>query len=313
MYKANEWEIFYSEISNNRCQFLAYNSLSEEFYHIDEVDKSLIYYTDKEGNKSEPILVSDDIISRILLTNENFEYEGFPWDDDDEPEYESSKELIPKELIHKAIRCEISFKEIGNIRLSELDIENDDYFNYNAYINTIHRFMHDEIGTQEYIDWAVVCLMALQSNSFEEHSELSKIYDSLALSFDGHAFCDFDKDTKKVDCRRMISEIKEANHIIQNIHCKKDTPFYNNDGVIVYTLFDHCNQDNIYFKICVIDEMHHKFRIGYAINPDFLETINYSSISKFDFDNLTNKYYEYIEDETIDFSKYIAKIERIYW
>ena len=313
MYKASEWEIFYSKTDNKSCDFLAYNTFSEEFYHLENVDISSIYYTDKEGNESTPMLVSNDILERLLSTNEGSTYCGFPWTYDKGTLYKRSKELISKELVHKAIKCEIPFEQISEIRISNLDMECDNYFDFDAYIDIIHRFMKNEINLQEYIDWVVVCLNALQSNNFAEYSEIKKIYDKLSNSFDGHAFCDFSKDSYMSDCRRMISEIKEVNHIIQNMHNKTDTPFYNDNNVIVYTLFDHCNQDNIYFKICVIDETHKKFKIGYAINPDFLEKINYSSISKFDFDNLTNKYYEYIEDENIDFTKYISKIKQKYW
>lgn len=309
MYKASEWEIFYSKIDNKSCDFLAYNTFSEEFYHLENVDISSIYYTDKEGNESTPMLVSDDILERLLSTNEGSTCCGFPWEYDNEPQYKRSKELISKELVHKAIRCEIPFKQIEEIRCSNLDMEYDDYFNFDAYMDIIHRFMRNEISEQDYIDWAVICMKALYSNDFKKYSPVEKIYSILADMFDGHAFLGYDRGEKASFCREMIADLKYYNHRIENIKSKKKTPFYNENKIIVYTVFDHCNQNNIYYRLCVVDKKNKRFKIGYAINPDFLEEINYTISSLRDFDGFTSRYYHYIEDESIDFSKYVGTVK----
>ena len=309
MYKASEWEIFYSKNDDNFCDFLAYNTFSEEFYHMENIDISSIYYTDTEGNENKPILVSDDILSRILSTNEDSTFVGLPWEYDNEPQRKRSKELIPKEVVHSAIKCEIPFEQIGEIRCSGLDMEYDDYFDFDAYIDIIHRFMKNQIKTQYYIDWAVVCMQSLYSNNFKPFSSLAKIYDILADMFDGHAFLGYDKGEKASFCREMIAYLKYYNHRIQNIKSNKKIPFYNENKILIYTVFDHCNQDNEFYRFCVVDQKNKRFKIGYVVNPNFLEEINYTLSSHRDFDSFTSQYYHYVEDEAIDFSKYVGRVK----
>lgn len=217
------------------------------------------------------------------------------------------KELIPKEVVHKAIRCELPFEEIE--KLSEcLNFEPDDYFDLDAYVNAIHKFMEGEMERGDHINWALVCMQSLYDNNIEK-SALRKIYTDTAWGFDGYAFLGYDKDEKLSFCREMIADLKYYNHRIENIKSKKKTPFYNENKIIVYTVFDHCNQNNIYYRLCVVDKKNKRFKIGYAINPDFLEEINYTISSLRDFDGFTSRYYHYIEDESIDFSKYVGTVK----
>ena len=215
----------------------------------------------------------------------------------------NEKVLIPKEVVHKAIRCELPFEEIRKIS-ENYNYEPDDYFDLDAYINAIHKFMEGEMKMGDHINWALVCMISLYANNMENEA-LEKIYDDLALSFDGYAFLS----DKHIDefCREMIAELKYANHKIQNKKNNKKARFYNDDKTVVHIAFHHTNlKVNTYYNICVVDHKNKRFKVGYVKSPDFLENINYTFHPEVDIDDYIERYYCYYQDESIDFSKYIG-------
>lgn len=218
------------------------------------------------------------------------------------------KELIPKEVVHKAIRCELPFEEIE--KMAEcLNFEPDDYFDLDAYVSAIHKFMEGEMERGDHINWALVCMKSLYDNNIEK-SALRKIYTDTAWGFDGYAFLGYNKGEKLSFCREMIADLKYANHKIQNKKNNKKARFYNDNKTVVHIAFSHCNSEvNEYYNICVVDHKNKRFKVGYVVNPDFLEKINYTFHPYGKFDNFAMRYCNYYQDESIDFSRYIGRIK----
>ena len=307
---AKEWDIFVTKnggVNSTSYKLLAFNSISEEAYE-DVVDKSMLTGVDSKGNEYKMLEVSRDAFNMIeskLYQKYSLESEFIDWvvNYQEEPKIKKTENLVPASLVKKGINGDLSYEELREI--VSVDLEEDDYYNYEAFIKGILRFLRGEISENYYTSWVILCSWALSANKFKPNSKKQKIYDSLAWSFDGHSFDDFN-DLKEKECNDMIAIIKYKNHLLQNVNKTIVPPFYNENKTIVYVNFAFGNHHNEFYNVCIANEKENVFKMALVANPVFLPNVNYTFVGEDEMLNLTNDYFEYYFDPTINEYDYIG-------
>ncbi len=309
---AKDWDIFVTEKGRKGTtsyDLIAFNPITEMAYE-DVVDKSMLRGVDSQGNTYKMHEISRDtfnILENKLLTKYSL-YEGFV-----EFEINAKKEklvirkanLVPASLVKKGINGELSYDELDKI--VSVDVEEGDYYNYNAFMEGISRFLRGEVSKDYYRAWTILVCWALNSNKFRPYSKKWKIYESLAWDFDGHSFDEWE-DKKEAECNEMIAGLKYQNHLLENVNKSKVPPFYNKNKTIVYVNFAFCNQSNVFYRVCIANEKEEVFKIALIANCLLLPNINYTFIDEDEMLDLTNKYYEYYFDPNINEYDYIGSL-----
>lgn len=308
-FKAKEWDFICTKRSKDGLyDLMIYNPLRKELFLEEDVNEKYIKGIDSYGNTYNSVELSRKTFNDIFekLSNNTSYSGGFFYDWGKEEIYRRNKKNeIPKETIFKAIRGELSQEELNNV--VQKYPEPADYYDFDAFMSMIHKLLRGEISERYYLDWTIVVSWALQSNSFKINSKKSLLYENMSDCFDGHSFATLG-DEKEVQCREMIAFIKHYNHSLINIRKAEEPPFYNANGIAVYICFEYFNHYNSFYKLCVADEENKIFIITRISNPDYLENVNYTFIESDKFDNLTNTYYDFYLDKTIDVHKYITEL-----
>ncbi len=305
-FKAGDWEFICTKCKKEGVyDMIIYNPFTRELFN-ERVDAEYISGVDSYG---EPYSAKEikretfDIIARKLFMDGG-ESIGF-FDEWDDEELEEPCEVIPKETVLRAVRGELTEDELDKI--VQVDIERGDYYDFDAFMNVIHRFKRGEITRDYYRDWVILVAWALNSNDFRENSKKEILYNDLSNSFDGHAFDDLNEE-KERECNEMIARLKHYNHQRKNIGRSYPPTFSNEDKVAVYICFDFCNHENEHYKLCVADAKNHVFRITTIANPFYLENVNYTFTDNDVFEYLTSEYYDFYHDKNMDIHKYIKEL-----
>ncbi len=248
-----------------------------------------------------------DILFKKLFKSGGYT-EGFfdEWEEDenDASSNKSKEKKAPKEIVFKGIRGELSEDALDKI--VQVSLEKADYYDFDAFISVIHKFLRGEISKNYYKHWLILVSWAMSSHKFKENSKRYLLYNSISYGFDGHSFDDCE-DEKEYECYDMIASLKYDNHLLQNTRKSIVPPFYNKDGTAVFICFDYCNYYNEYRKICVVNEQDKTFKIDNITNPFYYEHINYTFVDEDEFGDLPNRYYEYFHDKTIDIREFVGE------
>lgn len=311
-FKAKDWDFICTEYDGGVYDMMIYNPTTKELYVEEDIEEEYISGVDSYGNPYTAAKISGetfDIIQKKMM-RDGGAHMGFfiDWDDDEDfaPKLSptGNKEKVPADLVRKGIRGELSPSELDKI--VQVELERADYYDFDAFINMIHRFMRGEVSEGYYHDWVILVAWAMGANKCRENSKRYLLYQSISDCFDGDAFTEFE-DGKEHECLEMIAFLKHYNHQLQNIQKSTEPPFYNEDGTAVYVCFEYCNQENVFYRLCVANEKTESFKITYIANPFYFEHINYTFVSGDDFDDLAGTYYEYFHDISIDIHDYIGE------
>ena len=243
-----------------------------------------------------------------------YDYKVTPVDEDEEEDYEDEEETprkkekkLPRETVWAALRGELSEEELAAV--VQKPVAQEDYYDFDMLLAGIHRFMAGEVSREYYRDWVILVAWALGANPFEENSKRALLYEELSYAFDGHSFRDMEEE-REAECREMIAALKWFNH--RRMHLRKSNlpPFCNEEGVAVYVHFSHCNRNNAFYNVCVVDTAKKCFHLGQVVNPDYREDVNYAFVNAGEFEDLSNTYYEFFHDRSMDLCHYLP--ERYY-
>lgn len=306
-FKASDWDFICTKCKKDGMyDMIIYNPYTREYFN-ERVDKEYISGTDSYGNSYSAAEIGRgifDIIARKLFMDGG-ESSGFFDDDDYEEDEKENIKRIPKETVIEAIKGELTEDEIGQI--VQVDLEPGNYYDFDAFIDVIQRFLRGEITKRYYIDWVIIVAWALGANSFKEYSKKWLLYDRISDHFDGHSFDELE-DEKVRECNEMIAHLKYYNHLLSNIGRSTPPTFYNDGQVAVYISFDFCNHHNVHYKLCVADEKNKVFRVTTIANPFYMENVNYMFTDNDGFADLTSEYYDFYHDKDMDIHKYITEL-----
>ncbi len=310
-FNSKDWDFICTRASGKgKYKLMVYNPKRKELYCEGVVDEKYVRGEDSYGNPYSAAELSRDTFDVIF--EKLFRYNGCAtgffeiFDGDDKSAGNDSHEskIIPKETVFSAIRGELTEKEMDDI--VQKNIEPADYYDFDAFISVIHKFLRGEVSRNYFTDWMIIVSWALGSNKFKEDTEKYLLYEELSDCFDGHSF-DALEETKEVECRELIASIKFKDHLIKNVSKGVIPPFYNDGKVVVYLCFDFCNGHNTHYKMCVADKKRKTFKTTVVSNPDYLESVNYTFVDGDEFDDLTNEYYDFYHDKFMDVSRYISE------
>lgn len=309
---AKEWDIFVTKNGGKNStsyDLVAFNPTTEEAYE-DVVDEAMLTGVDSKGNKYKMLEVSNDmfyVIENKLCRKYSLwcDFINFVVNDTEEIDVNEKENLIPASLVKKGINGELSYKELDKI--VSVDVEESDYYNYDALIKGVTRFLRGEVSKKYYRDWLILVCWALNANKFKPYSKKWKIYDCLAGNFDGHSFDDLEEE-KEAECNEIIAIIKYQNHLLQNVNKAKIPPFYNENKTIVYVNFAFCNKSNEFYRVCIVNDETKEFKIALVANCVFSPNVNYTFIDEDEALSLSNTYYEYYYNPAINEYDYISSL-----
>lgn len=308
VFKASEWDFICTKHGKkDMYDMIIYNPIRQELFE-ELVSKKHLSGVDSYGDPYSAVEISRmtyDVIYKKLF-RDGGSMSGF-FDDDGyvASKKEKNSNLVPSETVFKGIRGELSYDELR--RIVQVDLKEDDYYDFDAFITVIHKFLAGEISREYYTDWAILTAWALSANKCKDGSKKQLLYESLSDSFDGHSFDDLEQENE-VECHEMIARLKYNHHLIKNLTKSEDPPFYNDGYVAVYICFDYCNHCNAHYKLCVADEEKEIFRITEIANPHYLENVNYTFLDRDEFEDLTSEYYDFYHDRRLDVQKYIEEL-----
>ena len=310
-FKTRDWDFICTECNQEGIyDLIIYNPLTKELYFEADIEAKYISGVDSYGNSYSAAKISRELFD--IIFNKLFKHGGYTegffceWENDefDSSQNHAKTKRVPKEIVFKGIRGELSPEELDKI--VQVDLEKADYYDFDSFISMIHKFLRGEISREHYRHWVIVVSWALSSHKFKENSKKYLLYNAMSYGFDGHSFDDL-KDEKEHECYEVIASLKHDNHLLKHTRKSVAPPFYNEDGSAIYIHFDYCNHYNEYHKICVVDEQNKTFKIDNIVNPFYYEHINYNFVDEDEFDDLSSKYYGYFHDKSIDIHEYIGE------
>lgn len=217
-------------------------------------------------------------------------------------EAEKAKPCIPAETVWQALRCELPYAEMEQIADFDYRYEKSNYFNLDCCLDVLRRYEQEEFGNKYLETWCNIlrrCLKRYMSNVMGKRSQL---YGQLATVIYDLSFYLFGTSilTKNEICV-VTAQLKWYNHLLQNIGNHKERDFEKN-GVVVYATKGFClgyGKDNIDF-LCIVDKVNKRFNYKLVKNYIFNKDVDYSFISKVEFDSLSNGFTSYTLDEALN-------------
>ena len=306
MFRASDWDFICTK-NKSKYDLMIYNPVSKELFLEENVGEERVNGVDSFGGSYHAAQVSRatfyDIFDKIG-GRDSYAFGFFNSLGGGKEEKIDKKELIPKDVIFNAIRGKFSEAELEEV--VQKDMEKADYYDFEAFMAMTKKFMNGEVSTNYYTGWLIVVSWALQANPFKFYSKKGQLYENMSYALDGASFNSFEEE-KEQECYSIIAELKYYNHRRANLGKSEIPPFRNKNGVVVYVCFDFCNGENVFYKLCVVDTKKKVFTIKSIVEPIYFEDVNYTFVDSFEFDGLTNEYYEYFYDRDMDVGSYIKE------
>lgn len=287
----------YTETDDGLFDELVIDVYNRDYRYISDCKKQDLGKSNEEGTE-EFYVEADFFYAYFKLIERHYGGSYLSADDYiDEKQYvleESKKPLILKEEIWRAIRWELSEKELDRIISFDYRYEDDDYYDFDLIIEKVHALMRGEKTIRYFTSWCVALMRCFMFNMKCKNSEVAAEFCDLGDFFDGVAFMDstLEGEKKLKECRDVIAALKYHNHKIQDAKNKKRSDFLTN-GVVTYVNFGFSLNDGreVLNRVCVVDKK--RKVINYLFVPDFdyIEGINYTFLSEEEFDDLSSKYF----------------------
>ena len=228
-------------------------------------------------------------------------------------EQEKKKPLIKKDVIWRAINCELTAKEMSenNLFLFDYRYAKDDYYDFDIILKTAYAAMSGELSLSRFKDWCIVlmrCFLYMDCKS----QRLNEIYCELSNYFDGVAFINTNLkgEARRKELKQIIAELKYYNHKICDAKKRTTTDFTTN-GVITYVNFTFSlnNGKDCMNRICVVDKNKGTINYIFLLEDDYSLDINYTFLTDAEFDDLPSKYFYDCAPDTTMTADYAVKAE----
>ena len=199
------------------------------------------------------------------------------------------KPVVGQETIKKAIRCELSQKELEDMLSYDYRYEKGDYCNFSVLYDKIHAVMEGVLGVEYFRLWCTLLMRCFLDAMDTRSKKLQDVYNQIGDYFDGVAFMasDISEQEKCRELRELIAFLKYYEYLAADIRSDRAEKFQT-EGVVTYVSFAFSVQDGerSLYRVCVTDEIEKKVNYMMVVDLDFDERINYTLLSEADFGGL---------------------------
>lgn len=313
---------FYTEMENGLIDELVIDLYEKTYYSNSDIDLRELWCKDKKQAREWHVdRANFDIIFELVETFcESGEF-YYPEESYEERQIQSqkweqeqrAKPVVSKEKIWQAINCEMEVNELHKLISYDFVYPKDDYYNFDLMMSIIHAFMNGKVSGEYFMSWCVLMMRCLFDAMNCRSKKLQEVYNDIADYLDGFAFLgsDISGEKKLVECNEFIAFLKYYNHQIVDIQNKRKTDFERN-GVITYVSFAFSINDgkDCAYNVCIVDKEKNTINYMIVYNYVYDEEIDYTILSKTEFEDLTSQYvinYTLDSSMTIEYPKTKSK------
>ena len=216
------WECYWSEISDvddDEIYIIAVNRLRKRYYYSTRAN---YYILDSVYEDGQPLFEAKHV-SRLVIEllhgyaveNEFKRQSRLPVLPEQGEERAKKGKRLPKELIWKGIRCELTEKEIGDI-CQQTPFEEDDYYDFGAIVRAVSMYREGAISPEYFQSWCIL-MQCLYYSPKGTSGELAGLYGALAWIFDGEAFniLGATPREREENARSLLAKVKWSNFRIE--------------------------------------------------------------------------------------------------
>lgn len=303
------WECYWSEISDvddDEIYIIAVNRLRKRYYYSTRAN---YYILDSVYEDGQPLFEAKHV-SRLVIEllhgyaveNEFKRQSRLPVLPAQGKERAKKGKRLPKELIWKGIRCELTEKEIGDI-CQQTPFEEDDYYDFGAIVRAVSMYREGAISPEYFQSWCIL-MQCLYYSPKGTGGELAGLYGALAWIFDGEAFniLGATPREREENARSLLAKIKWSNFRIEKQ--KKGERgkglFGKKDGYL-FLLWDYYNGGSPaeVWRVFFLDKKNKRFDLFYCDDLLFDDAQDYMFPDEGEFEELASIYYDYRLDRSL--------------
>ena len=303
------WECYWSEISDvddDEIYIIAVNRLRKRYYYSTRAN---YYILDSVYEDGQPLFEAKHV-SRLVIEllhgyaveNEFKRQSRLPVLPEQGEERAKKGKRLPKELIWKGIRCELTEKEIGDI-CQQTPFEEDDYYDFGAIVRAVSMYREGAISPEYFQSWCIL-MQCLYYSPKGTGGELAGLYGALAWIFDGEAFniLGATPREREENARGLLAKVKWSNFRIEKQ--KKGERgkglFGKKDGYL-FLLWDYYNggASAEVWRVCFLDKKNKRFDLFYCDDLLFDDAQDYMFPDESEFEELASIYYDYRLDRSL--------------
>lgn len=303
------WECYWSEISDvddDEIYIIAVNRLRKRYYYSTRAN---YYILDSVYEDGQPLFEAKHV-SRLVIEllhgyaveNEFKRQSRLPVLPAQGKERAKKGKRLPKELIWKGIRCELTEKEIGDI-CQQTPFEEDDYYDFGAIVRAVSMYREGAISPEYFQSWCIL-MQCLYYSPKGTSGELAGLYGALAWIFDGEAFniLGATPREREENARGLLAKVKWSNFRIEKQ--KKGERgkglFGKKDGYL-FLLWDYYNggAPAEVWRVFFLDKKNKRFDLFYCDDLLFDDGQDYMFPDESEFEELASIYYDYRLDRSL--------------
>ena len=303
------WECYWSEISyvdDDEIYIIAVNRLRKRYYYSTRAN---YYILDSVYEDGQPLFEAKHV-SRLVIEllhgyaveNEFKRQSRLPVLPEQGKERAKKGKRLPKELIWKGIRCELTEKEIGDI-CQQTPFEEDDYYDFGAIVRAVSMYREGAISPEYFQSWCIL-MQCLYYSPKGASGELAGLYGALAWIFDGEAFniLGATPREREENARSLLAKVKWSNFRIekQKKGGRGKELFGKKDGYL-FLLWDYYNggASAEVWRVFFLDKKNKRFDLFYCDDLLFDDGQDYMFPDESEFAELASIYYDYRLDRSL--------------
>ena len=303
------WECYWSEISDvddDEIYIIAVNRLRKRYYYSTRAN---YYILDSVYEDGQPLFEAKHV-SRLVIEllhgyaveNEFKRQSRLPVLPAQGKERAKKGKRLPKELIWKGIRCELTEKEIGDI-CQQTPFEEDDYYDFGAIVRAVSMYREGAISPEYFQSWCIL-MQCLYYSPKGTGGELAGLYGALAWIFDGEAFniLGATPREREENARSLLAKIKWSNFRIEKQKKgERGKGLFGKKDRYLFLLWDYYNGGSPaeVWRVFFLDKKNKRFDLFYCDDLLFDDGQDYMFPDESEFEELTSIYYDYRLDRSL--------------
>ena len=304
------WECYWSEISDvddDEIYIIAVNRLRKRYYYSTRAN---YYILDSVYEDGQPLFEAKHV-SRLVIEllhgyaveNEFKRQSRLPvLPEQGEGKAKKGKKRLPKELIWKGIRCELTEKEIGDI-CQQTPFEEDDYYDFGAIVRAVSMYREGAISPEYFQSWCIL-MQCLYYSPKGASGELAGLYGALAWIFDGEAFniLGATPREREENARGLLAKVKWSNFRIEKQKKGgRGKGLFGKKDVYLFLLWDYYNggASAEVWRVFFLDKKNKRFDLFYCDDLLFDDGQDYMFPDESEFAELASIYYDYRLDRSL--------------
>ena len=303
------WECYWSEISDvddDEIYIIAVNRLRKRYYYSTRAN---YYILDSVYEDGQPLFEAKHV-SRLVIEllhgyaveNEFKRQSRLPVLPEQGEERAKKGKRLPKELIWKGIRCELTEKEIGDI-CQQTPFEEDDYYDFGAIVRAVSMYREGAISPEYFQSWCIL-MQCLYYSPKGASGELAGLYGAMAWIFDGEAFniLGATPREREENARGLLAKVKWSNFRIEKQKKgERGKGLFGKKDVYLFLLWDYYNggASAEVWRVFFLDKKNKRFDLFYCDDLLFDDGQDYMFPDESEFAELASIYYDYRLDRSL--------------